>query len=140
MSPEYQVEYLDKKIAEMRNDLEERKRETGRRDPSVKEWETAIIKTERQIENIMDPKTKSRGKDKLLNFETLGFDYLVADEAHGYKNGYVSTKMGDVQGVNTNESGRSGDMLMKCDYFNNEFGNGHILFATGTPNASPYQN
>ena len=133
MSPEYQVEYLDKKIAEMRNDLEERKRETGRRDPSIREIEVVIIKTERQIENIMNPKSKSRGKDNLLNFESLGFDYLVADEAHAYKNGYVSTKMGDVQGVNTNESGRSGDMLMKCDYFNNEFGNGHILFATGTP-------
>ena len=133
MSPEYQADYLDKKISEMRNDLEQRKRETGRRDPSIKELEVVIIKTERQIENIMNPKTKSRGKDNLLSFETLGFDYLVADEAHAYKNGYVSTKMGDVQGVNTNESGRSGDMLMKCDYFNNEFGNGHILFATGTP-------
>lgn len=133
MSPEYQAEYLDKKISEMRNDLEQRKRETGRRDPSVKELESAIIKTERQVENIMNPKTKSRGKDNLLSFETLGFDYLVADEAHAYKNGFVSTKMGDVQGVSTRESGRSGDMLMKCDYFNNEFGNGHILFATGTP-------
>ncbi len=139
MSSEHQLDFLYKQIAEMQDQLAQNKRESGRRDPSVKELEAAIKKTKIRIDNILDPKSKSRGKDSLLNFESLGFDYLVVDEAHAYKNGFVMTKMGDVSGVNTRESGRAGDMQMKCDYLNSEFGNGHILFATGTPDTSPYQ-
>lgn len=130
---EYQLEYLNKQKAELFDQLLQSKHDNGRRDPTVKEIESAIKKTESRIETIMNPKSKSRGKDSLLNFESLGFDYLVVDEAHAYKNGFVSTKMGDVSGVNTRESGRAGDMQMKCDYFNSELGNGHILFCTGTP-------
>lgn len=133
MSARHQLEFLTKQCAEMQDQLTQCKRDTGRRDPTVKELEQAIKKIQNRIENIANPKSKSRGKDTLLSFEALGFDYLVVDEAHAYKNGFVMTKMGDVSGVNTRESGRSGDMQMKCDYFNSEFGNGHILFATGTP-------
>nr|WP_295068687.1 YodL domain-containing protein [Ruminococcus sp.] len=133
MSPQHQLEFLNKQKAELLDQLTQSKRENGRRDPTVKELEAAIKRIEARIDAIANPKSKSRGKDSLLNFESLGFDYLVVDEAHAYKNGFVSTKMGDVSGVNTRESGRAGDMQMKCDYFNSELGNGHILFATGTP-------
>ena len=136
MSEQHQLDFLYKQIAEMQDQLAQNKRESGRRDPSVKELEAAIKRTQNRIDNILNPKSKSRGKDSLLNFESLGFDYLVVDEAHAYKNGFVMTKMGDVSGVNTRESGRAGDMQMKCDYLNSEFGNGHILFATGTPIAA----
>ena len=139
MSEQHQLDFLYKQIAEMQDQLAQNKRESGRRDPSVKELEAAIKRTQNRIDNILNPKSKSRGKDSLLNFESLGFDYLVVDEAHAYKNGFVMTKMGDVSGVNTRESGRAGDMQMKCDYLNSEFGNGHILFATGTPIITGYR-
>ena len=42
------------------------------------------------------------------------------------------TKMTNVAGVTTADSGRAADMQMKCDYFNEQMGNGHILMATGT--------
>lgn len=41
--------------------------------------------------------------------------------------------MSNVSGVTTKASGIADDMQMKCDYFNEELGDGHILFATGTP-------
>ena len=41
--------------------------------------------------------------------------------------------MTNVAGVTTRPSGRAEDMQMKTDYFNENFGQGHILFATGTP-------
>ena len=81
----------------------------------------------------MNPKAASRAKDDLLEFEQLGFDYLVCDEAHAYKNGFVTTKMTNVAGVTTRPSGRAEDMQMKTDYFNEQMGQGHILFCTGTP-------
>jgi hypothetical protein len=55
------------------------------------------------------------------------------DEAHSYKNGFVLTKMSNVAGVTTRESGRAADMQMKCDFFNEYFGNGHLMMMTGTP-------
>nr|WP_303789391.1 YodL domain-containing protein [Ruminococcus flavefaciens] len=133
MSDAHRLDFLNKQKAELLDQLAQSKRENGRRDPTVKEIERLLKQIESRIDAITNPKSKSRGKDSLLNFESLGFDYLVVDEAHAYKNGFVSTKMGDVSGVNTRESGRAGDMQMKCDYFNSEFGNGHILYATGTP-------
>lgn len=134
MSPEHQLEFLERRKAELLEHLEAKKLESrGRRDYSVKEIEALLKSLEVKIEAILNPTSKQKGKDTLLNFEALGFDYLVVDEAHAYKNGSVLTKMGDVSGVSTRESGRSADMQMKCDYFNSEFGNGHILFATGTP-------
>ena len=138
MSDAHRLDFLNKQKAELLDQLAQSKRENGRRDPTVKEIERLLKQIESRIDAITNPKSKSRGKDSLLNFESLGFDYLVVDEAHAYKNGFVSTKMGDVSGVNTRESGRAGDMQMKCDYFNSEFGNGHILYATGTPIITGY--
>lgn len=132
MSPEYQMEYLKKRLDAMRDQLAEEKANGGR-NYTIREIEKIIGDLELRIQNIMDPKSKAAGKDKLMNFETLGFDYLVVDEAHNYKNGFVMTKMSNVSGVTTKASGIADDMQMKCDYFNEELGDGHILFATGTP-------
>ena len=132
MSPEYQVNYLNKRIDQLRDQLAEEKT-SGGRSYTVKEIEKKISDLQVRIQNIMNPKSKSAEKDKLMNFETLGFDYLVVDEAHLYKNGFVTTKMTNVSGVTTKASGIADDMQMKCDYFNEELGDGHILFSTGTP-------
>lgn len=133
MSDEYKLNYLREFRAEKLDLLISRRRESGRKDPGIKEIEATIKNADEQIQAILNPKSKTKGKDTLIDFEKLGFDYLVVDEAHAYKNGSVSTKMGDVSGISTKQSGRSADMKMKCDYYNEEFGNGHILFATGTP-------
>lgn len=132
MSKEYRKEYIRKEIDE----LEEHLREIGNdrsKKSSVKDIETQKKKLQTKLEKIMNPTSKAKEKDDLLDFEKLGFDYLVVDEAHAYKNGLVVTKMSDVAGVTTKASGRAEDMQMKTDYFNEKFGQGHILFATGTP-------
>ncbi|MFR2193272.1 MAG: hypothetical protein ACLS5M_01935 [Ruminococcus sp.] len=72
-------------------------------------------------------------KDSSLCFEKLGFDYLVCDEAHNYKNCFVTTKMSNVAGVQTTAAQKSEDMLMKTQYLNDKYGCNNILFATGTP-------
>lgn len=138
MSPEYQVEFLNKERDELLDQLAERKKENSR-DYTIKEIEKKVKDLETRIQKIMNPQSKAAAKDTLMNFETLGFDYLVVDEAHNYKNGFVTTKMSNVSGVTTKASGIAQDMQMKCDYFNQQYGDGHILFATGTPYASPYQ-
>ncbi len=134
MSKAYRVAFMQKELDKLEDMLSERKREnSGKRDFSIKNLETAKKRLKARIEKLTDPKAAARAKDDLLEFEQLGFDYLVCDEAHAYKNGFVTTKMTNVAGVTTRPSGRAEDMQMKTDYFNEQFGQGHILFCTGTP-------
>lgn len=132
MSKEYQLEYYLKQEDELLDRLEALKAQ-GIRNYTTKQIQNEIEKLKVRIQLITNPKSDSKAKDKLLDFETLGFDYLVVDEAHAYKNGFVSTKMTNVAGVSVKASGRADDMQMKCDYFNEHLGDGHIMFATGTP-------
>jgi N12 class adenine-specific DNA methylase len=134
MSKERKVEYLQKQLDEIRDILSEKKRANGgKKDYTVKQLEGVMKSTEKKLTALLDPKSAAKAKDTLLEFEKLGFDYLVADECHAYKNAFVPTKMTNVAGVSSRASGRSEDMLMKCDYFNETFGQGYILFASGTP-------
>lgn len=134
MSLEFQKAYLQRQLDELEDMLREtRNRNGNRRDATTKQIESAKKKLTARLESIMHPKSKQKGKDILLDFEQLGFDYLVVDEAHTFKNGFVQSKMGNVSGVTTAPSGRAQDMQMKCDYFNEQLGQGHLLFCTGTP-------
>ncbi|MCR4646400.1 MAG: hypothetical protein K5695_13505 [Oscillospiraceae bacterium] len=135
MSKEYQSAYIRERLSELRTMLDARMEVCGhkKRDFTVRALETLIKRENERLEAITNPKSKSKAKDQLLDFEALGFDYLVVDEAHSYKNGFVATKMTNVSGVNTAASGRAQDMQMKCDYFNQQLGQSHILYSTGTP-------
>ena len=125
---------FQKQLDALEDMLRERRIANGnRRDASTKAIESAKKRLARRLETIMNPKSKSKRKDFLLDFEQLGFDFLVVDEAHAYKNGFVASKMGEVSGVSTKASGRAQDMQMKCDFLNDTMGQGHILMCTGTP-------
>ncbi|MBP3856979.1 MAG: DEAD/DEAH box helicase family protein, partial [Ruminiclostridium sp.] len=99
---------------------------------SIKSLERQRKKTEERLAKLMSSK-----KDNSLCFEKLGFDYLVCDEAHYYKNCFVATKMSNVAGVQTTAAQKSEDMLMKTQYLNDKYGCNNILFATGTPIFTP---
>ena len=43
-------------------------------------------------------------------------DRLFVDEAHGYKNLFLTTKMRNVAGLSTSEAQKSTDMFLKCRY------------------------
>jgi N12 class adenine-specific DNA methylase len=132
--------YINNQLALLRDALDESKRENhGKKDWTTKNIEGEIKRYKNKLQSLGDPKSASREKDDLLEFEQLGFDYIACDEAHLYKNGFVLTKMTNVAGVTTRPAGRAEDMLMKCDYMNNTFGQGHLLMMTGTPVCTPYQ-
>ena len=72
-------------------------------------------------------------KDQVINFEELGIDRLFVDEADGYKNLYLYTKMRNVAGIAQTEALKSSDMFMKCQYLDKLTGGKGVVFATGTP-------
>ena len=73
------------------------------------------------------------GKDDMITFEELGVDRLFMDEADGYKNLYLITKMRNVGGVTQTEAQKSSDMYMKCRYLDEVTGGKGVIFSTGTP-------
>ncbi len=125
MSDEYRKQFMEQELEELMSALEEADRSDR---VSVKAMERQQKKLEERLEKLMNSK-----KDNSLCFEKLGFDYLVCDEAHYYKNCFVATKMSNVAGVQTTAAQKSEDMLMKTQYLNDKYGCNNILYATGTP-------
>lgn len=127
MSFEYRKSFMDREM----NLLERAISETDRDDrATVKDLERAKKNLEKRIEELL---SGGKTKDTSLSFEQLGFDCLVVDEAHNYKNGLVVTKMSRVAGVQTTPAQKSEDILMKTQYLNEKYGCKNIIFATGTP-------
>ncbi len=136
MSVEYQQEFLGEQL----NDLAAQLREFGNKHlfaddkRSIKDIERMKKNIEAKLKKLLDTP-----HDNSLSFEQLGFDCVVADEAHNYKNGLVVTKMQRVAGVQTTPAQKSEDILMKTQYLNETYGEKNILFATGTPVAGLQQ-
>ncbi len=96
---------------------------------SKKQLAAARKRVEASLKKLSDQSKK----DQVINFEQLGIDALVVDEAQRYKNLFTYSKMGDVAGINQTDSKRASDMLMKCQYMDEITGGRGITFLTGTP-------
>lgn len=128
LSLERQRETIQKQIDEISFAVDQAKREEGN------EWSVkAMVRFQKNLETRLEKLNARSKKDDLLTFEELGVDFLFVDEAHVYKNCFLYTKMKNVAGVNTSNSQRAMDMLMKCQYMQEKYHGGNIVFATGTP-------
>lgn len=124
MSVEYRQQFLARELALVENAISSTDDRT-----SIKDLERLKKGVEAKISKLLNAKTK----DETLTFEQLGFDGLVIDEAHNYKNGLVVTKMNGVAGVQSTPAQKSEDFLMKTQYLNEQSGCKNIILATGTP-------
>ena len=125
MSDEYRKQFMQRELDDIMDALEET-------DDSDRVSVKTLERQKRQIEERLEKLTSSK-KDNTLCFEKLGFDYLVVDEFHNYKNCFIATKMSNVAGVQTTAAQKSEDMLMKTQYLNEKYGCNNILTASGTP-------
>ncbi len=128
MSKEYQQKHIEDQIDEIINYVEEYKHDRNQ-NFTVKQLEKTKKKLETRLEKLND----DFKKDDVITFEELGVDKLFIDEAHGYKNLYLYTKMRNVAGIGQSEAFKSSDMFMKCRYMDEMTGGKGIVFATGTP-------
>lgn len=96
---------------------------------SIKQLEEAKKKLKTKLETLHD-----KPQDSTINFDSLGVDKLVVDEAHNYKNLMTVTKMGNVAGIATSsKTAKTMGFLEKCKYINEITGEKGLIFATGTP-------
>ena len=128
MSKEYQKKHIQDQIDEIINYIEEYKHDRNQ-NFTVKQLEKTKKKMESRLEKLND----DFKKDDVITFEELGVDKLFVDEAHGFKNLYLHTKMRNVAGIGQSEAFKSSDMFMKCRYMDEMTNGKGIVFATGTP-------
>lgn len=128
MSKEYQEKHIQDQIDEILNYIEEYKHDRNQ-NFTVKQLEKTKKKLEARLEKLND----DFKKDDVVTFEELGVDKLFVDEAHGFKNLYLHTKMRNVAGIGQSEAFKSSDMFMKCRYMDEMTNGKGIVFATGTP-------
>lgn len=135
LSLERQEAMYDEKLTEISSAIQAAKADKGERF-TVK----ALERQRKQIEKKIEKMRAAFKKDDFITFEELGCDFLFVDEAHNYKNLAVFSKMNNLAGVNANaNSQKAFDMEMKCRYLQELHNGGGVVFATGTPAATPYQ-
>ncbi len=128
ISPERKERMLNEQIEEITYAIDDMKSQNGER-WTVKQMESQKKKLEQQLKALTD---ESR-KDDLITFEELGVDSIMVDEAHGFKNLAIFSKMNNVSGISSTGAKKSTDMQLKCQYLTELNGGRGIVFATGTP-------
>ena len=128
MSKARQERLLQEQIEEITQGIQELKFMRGEQF-SIKQME----RTRKQLEGRLRKLQAEERKDDVVTFEELGVDRLFVDEAHAYKNLFLTTKMRNVAGLSTSEAQKSTDMFLKCRYMDELTGGRGVVFATGTP-------
>jgi len=128
ISPERKERILNQQIEEISYAIDEMKSNNGER-WTIKQMEAQKKRLKEQISSLAD---ESR-KDDLINFEALGVDCIMVDEAHAFKNLAIFSKINNVSGISSSGSKKAMDMLLKCQYLSELNPNRGIVFATGTP-------
>ena len=128
LSIERQQKTIRSQIEELVQGITEEKARNGNKF-TIKQLE----KTKKSLLVRLEKLNDQSKKDQVINFEELGIDRLFVDEADGYKNLYLYTKMRNVAGIAQTEVLKSSDMFMKCQYLDELTGGKGVVFATGTP-------
>ena len=97
---------------------------------TIKEME----KTKDRMEARLSRQADTGAKDRAVTFADLGVDALFIDEAHEFKNLFITTSLNRVAGLgNLVGSEKAFDLFVKCRYLQQQNDGRGVYFATGTP-------
>jgi len=133
VSKERQVMTIQSQIDDILRGIEELKKSEGSKF-QIKAMERSRKSLQKQLDKL-----QKVNQDDTLTFEQLGVDKLFVDECHEFKNLFVSTKLQNVAGISNSASQKALDLFLKCQYLDEKTGGKGVVFASGTPYASPYQ-
>ena len=84
---------------------------------------------EAQAQEMLDRRT-----DEVEDFDDMGIDALLIDEAHNYKHlGFATMMARGVKGIDPSYSKRAAALYLKCQSVYERCGHKNVVFATGTP-------
>lgn len=135
-----QVGFSDKVAIELTDELEAILKENNdektdkkegakkRRDPSAREKEKEREGAEEKVGKAL--------RNTICNIDTVGFDYIMIDEAHNFKNIFTSVGQNEqgrkLYNITSAYSDRGVSAFMICNYLQKIYGNSVILL-TATP-------
>jgi N12 class adenine-specific DNA methylase len=128
MSKEWQQDFIREQIDDIMDGISEAKQERAE-NWTIKQME----RTRKSLETKLQKLNDTSKKDNVIDFEQLGIDWLLVDEADEFKNLLIQTKMRNVAGIGQTESQKASDLYMKCRYIDRLTGGRGNTFATGTP-------
>lgn len=120
---------LNEQIDDLVDAISRLKAENGDR-LSIKEMEKAHKRMSEQLKKRSD----TGSKDKAVDFADLGIDALFVDEAHEFKNLFITTSQSRISGLgNIQGSDKAFDLFVKTRYLQEKNNGRGVFFATGTP-------
>lgn len=126
LSADRRKEHLQARLDEMSESIEHVKAQHGS-GLTVKGLVRERARLQRQLDWL-----EKRGKTDAICWEACGFDMLVVDEAHYYKNLAVTGGL-EVDGMSVSASAKCEGLLEKCDLLRDEGHGRNLVFLTGTP-------
>jgi N12 class adenine-specific DNA methylase len=120
--------FMEAQIDELVDAREAASAAMGKKDPSVRDIQRAIDSLQKRLEKALDRKT-----DDVLDFEQLGVDGLLVDEAHFFKKVPFVTNMDNIKGLDKGGSERAMTLYLKAEYIRSITGGRNVVLATGTP-------
>ncbi|EGK8000733.1 hypothetical protein IO363_001145 [Campylobacter upsaliensis] len=85
----------------------------------------------KSLEKKLERKARGKEFDDEFAFEQLGFDLVMVDEAHHFKNLLIDTNQDNVRGINTADSAKAMKMYCVSQFLHEN--NHKLYFLTGTP-------
>ena len=117
------------KVRELQ-DLEKEIAKSSRPAIDAKAEAKSRMNAEAKAQQMLDRKVD----EGVYEFDDLGIDALLIDEAHEYKHLGFETAMGrDIKGIDPSYSNKSQGLYLKIQSVMEKTGGRNILFATGTP-------
>lgn len=117
------------KVRELQ-DLEKEVTKSSRPAIDAKAEAKSRMNAEAKAQQMLDRKVD----EGVYEFDDLGIDALLIDEAHEYKHLGFETAMGrDIKGIDPSYSNKSQGLYLKIQSVMEKTGGQNILFATGTP-------
>jgi N12 class adenine-specific DNA methylase len=118
-----QVRYIQFEIGELRAALEKTDKKLRR---TRKQIEKTIKKRAERLKSLL----ARIGRDKGLTYEDTGIDYLLVDEAQGYRRAPV---VSSVPGESSPGSDRARDLTLKLLHHQERFGETRVCLASARP-------
>lgn len=126
---------MERELEALKEDLQNAnmsgKKSSGKKstEKDAKKEAERIANATAQAEEMLDRRT-----DEVEDFDDMGIDALLIDEAHNYKHlGFATMMTRGVKGIDPSYSKRAAALFLKCQSIYDRKGHRNVVFATGTP-------
>lgn len=123
---EKEIEDLQQQLADITSNMTTKRKDTA---AQLKKKEVTKQNADVEAKEMLDRRT-----DDVENFDDMGIDALLVDEAHEYKHlGFATAMQRGVKGIDPSYSKKSQGVYLKTQAVLEKNNGRNVVFATGTP-------